>query len=428
LRRDLHDGRFATLIDGLLKAGYMEDWMLYETESGTPQGGIISPLLSNIYLNELDRFVEDTLIPEYTRGKRRRENPEYKRVQSRKRTATRRNDTEEVKRWLQEMRRTQSQGPMDPDHRRLRYVRYADDFLLSFAGPKDEAEQIRRRIADFLEKDLKLTLSMEKTIITHAVDDTATFLGYEIKVSRRNDLISLDGRRGANWMIALIMPRKVVLKYRDLYSKNGKITHKPELLNDSVYTIIQRYQGVLRGLYNYYCMAVNVSKRMDRIRFILITSLLKTLANKHKSSVTKMVKKYQVVESGMKMLRVVVQRPEKKPLIGIFGGFPFKRKPDGYGGKTTDFVFVKSWNSPGGKRSEVVQRLMYGKCEICGAEEPSVRTEVHHVRKLSDIDRPGRRPRTNAERIMAARKRKTLVVCDGCHDDIHAGRYDGPAL
>src|SRR6202011_926685 len=70
LRRDIHDGQLVTLIDGLLRAGYMEDWRYYDSLSGTPQGGIISPLLFNIYLNELDRFVEDTLIPTYTKGKR----------------------------------------------------------------------------------------------------------------------------------------------------------------------------------------------------------------------------------------------------------------------------------------------------------------------------------------------------------------------
>src|SRR4051812_1462794 len=123
------------------------------------------------------------------------------------------------------------------------------------------------------------------------------------------------------------------------------------------------------------------------------------------------------------MLRVVIERPGKAPLVAVFGGFPLERKPDGLG--TTDFQFEPAWFAPGDKRSEVVQRLMAGKCELCEREGPM---QVHHIRKLADIDRPGRRPKTVWERIMSARKRKTLVVCKDCHDAIHAGRYDGPSL
>lgn len=427
IRRDIHDGRLVKLIEGLLKAGYMKDWRYYDTLSGTPQGGIISPLLANIYLNELDRFVEDTLIPAYTRGDRRRLNPEYTRFRYHIAVAKRREDFEEVKRLKQERRKVMSVAPVDPDYRRLRYIRYADDFLLSFVGPKNEADEVRQKLGEFLEQQLKLTLSKEKTLITHAVDDKAKFLGHEITVTRERNLISVDGRRATNGCIALLMPQTVVRKYRDLYSRNGKVIHRSELEIDTDYTILQRYQSVLRGLYNFYCMASNVSNRMADIKWILETSLTKTLAHKFKCSVNEIYGRYRITipdfgDGEHKALQVIIQRPDKEPLVATFGGIPFKRKPEGTG--TGDFRHEEAWFQHGDERAEVVQRLMVGECELCKVGP----VEVHHIRKLADIDRPGRPPKALWEKIMSARKRKTLVVCKRCHDNIHTGKYDGPAL
>jgi group II intron reverse transcriptase/maturase len=422
IRRDIHDGRLLNLIEGLLKAGYMEDWRYHDTLSGTPQGGIISPLLANIYLNELDRFFEDTLKPQYTNGGRRGQNPAYGNIQHRMATARKRGDLVEVNRLKLERRKMPSMNPCDPNYRRLRYVRYADDFLLGFAGPKNEAEVIRQRLSDFLGQRLKLTLSVEKTFITHATDGKAKFLGYEIAVGEQEDFIT-KGSRAVNGRITLWMPQKVAHKYRDSYSRRGKISHRAELLVDSDYTILSRYQAVLKGIYNYYCMAINVSAQMSNIRWTLETSMLKTLAYKLQRSVSEIVRRYKVAESDNKMFRVVIERPDKAPLVAVFGGFPLERRPEGLG--VTDFKPDPAWFKPGGKRSEVVQRLVAGKCELCEREGL---VAVHHIRKLADIDRPGRRPRTPWEKIMSARKRKTLVVCEPCHEAIHAGRYDGPSL
>jgi len=193
IRRDIHDDQLILLIENLLKAGYMADWRYYDTLSGTPQGGIISPLLANIYLNELDRFVEDTLIPTYTKGKCRKGNPEYTSLCTQIEAAQRREDRDEVKRLKRERRKLMRGNPCDPDYRRLRYIRYADDFLLGLVGPRKEAEAIRQRLGEFLEQQLKLTLSAEKTLISHATDDKAKFLGYEITVTRCESLLSGDG-------------------------------------------------------------------------------------------------------------------------------------------------------------------------------------------------------------------------------------------
>jgi hypothetical protein len=428
IRRDIHDGRLVRLIEGLLKAGYMEDWKYHDTLGGTPQGGIISPLLANIYLNDLDKWVESTLVPAHTRGAKRRVGSDYGRLQAQLGKARGEKNLEETKRLMKERRKLTSYDPTDPDYRRLRYVRYADDFILGFVGPKKEAERIRELLGEFLREKLRLTLSAEKTLITHAADEKARFLGYEIKTTRDGNLIANDGRRATNGSIALLMPREVIRKYRSRYSKRGKVVHRPELRAETDYTILQRYQLVLRGIYNYYCMAVNVSRRMDRLKRILQISLIKTLASKFRSGMSEIRKKYQATlpdtgEGIHKVLRVVVNRPGRDPLVAIFGGIPFVRIPDGKG--TADFDFRQAWFTPGGGRAEVVIRLLIGKCELCDAEKVPV--AVHHIRKLADIDRPGRRPKAAWEKIMSARKRKTLVVCRQCHNDITYGRYDGPS-
>jgi group II intron reverse transcriptase/maturase len=423
LKRDVHDGRVIALIEGLLRAGYLEDWKRVETLGGTPQGGILSPLLANIYLNELDRFVEDVLIPAYTRGEVRKRDERYVRTRCRMAYLRRLGDREGAERLGKELRRLPSVDYFDPDFRRLKYVRYADDFLLGFIGPKAEAERIRQRIGDFLRDELRLELSLEKTLITHAVDEKASFLGYEIKVSRSHDRLT-DGKRTTNGAIALLMPRSVVTKIRERYSRGGKVRHRAEIQEEADYTIIRRYGGVLAGVYNFYCLATNVGQknRMHMVKWVLETSLTKTLAHKHRISVRGVYRRYRVPEDGRDVLRAVVERPGRTPLVATFGGFPLVRRPWGRDA-LEDVDLAASWHRYATDRSEAVQRLMSARCELCGRDGPVV---MHHIRKLADLNRPGRRRATEAERIMSARRRKAIAVCTHCHHRIHSGDYDGP--
>jgi group II intron reverse transcriptase/maturase len=424
LQRDLHDERLIKLIDGLLKAGYMEDWKYNDTLSGTPQGGIISPLLANIYLTELDRFVEDWLISEYTRGERRQINKVYNRITATISRYRKRGRIEEAKQLARLRDRTPSVEHFDENYRRLRYIRYADDFLLGFIGPRKEAETIRQRLEEYIRENLKLTLSMEKTHITHAGDDKAHFLGYEIGTYPRTNAF-----RYSNGNIKLLMPQRVIHKVREAYSKAGKVIHRREMARESDYTIITQYQSVLRGLYNYYCLANNVGSRMNHIRWILETSLTKTLANKFKCKVTEIFQRYQVRIAGVpNTLRVIIERGKKKPLIAYFGGIAFTKKkierietekePE-------DLTIKDFWTRGTNPRTEVVQRLLADRCELCGAE--GVPLEAHHIRKLADLTKNRGRPLPQWRWIMIAKKRKTLMICEKCHDDIHAGQYDGPS-
>ena len=153
LARDIQDGRLLNLLRMGLQAGYMEDWQYNRTYSGTPQGGILSPLLANIYLNELDAYIEDVLIPQHTRGKRRAPNLEYYRLGYAIKCARKAGDAERVQQLELQRRTLSSQDVYDPNFRRLQYIRYADDFVLSVIGTKSEAEEIKAAIGALLKEN-----------------------------------------------------------------------------------------------------------------------------------------------------------------------------------------------------------------------------------------------------------------------------------
>jgi hypothetical protein len=405
----------------MLQAGYMQDWQYHETLSGTPQGGIVSPLLANVYLNELDRFVVETLAPEYSRGTRRREHPEHHRVRGQIRAARKRNDITTVRQLQATLKVLPSSDDFDPDFRRLKYIRYADDFLIGYIGPKADAEEIRQRFKEFLGQRLRLNLSLEKTRITHARDEKARFLGYDIRVNGRQRSTS----RTIFGKVTLLVPHDVVTRVRRPYVRSGRVSHVAALLDDSDFTIVSRFQSVLRGLYNYYCMASDVSRQIATVKWILEIALTKTLAYKHRMSVNEVFRRYQVVtDAGYKALRVTVERPGKTPLVAEFGGLSLARIPEGLGLRQ-EFIADAAWRRFCNHRSELVQRLLHRACELCGAVGDM---EVHHIRKLDDLRRAGRPPKAAWECVMSARRRKTLVVCDACHDAIHHGEYDGQPL
>jgi group II intron reverse transcriptase/maturase len=432
LRRSIHDDRLIRLVSNLFNAGYVtQDWTYGATESGTPQGGILSPLLANIYLHELDAFVESTLLHAYQRGAIRHANSRYRQLQHQRTRARQVGQLDLYRDLTRQLRCTPSMCLDDPEYRRLHYVRYADDFLLGFIGPRKEAEAIRDQLKQFLAERLKLELSVEKTLITHARSGKAKFLGYELQTVHAESRLTKQmssgrqiKRRAANGCVSLLMPREAVTRVLSEHSRDGKIVHRSELKDDSDYTIVSRYQSMLRGKYNFYSMAANVSKRMHRIQGILQRSLLKTLACKHQCTTRRIRRKYRAINiDGQPILRVIVERAKKKPLVAIFGGIAFERTKHGKG--KGEHCPRKEWHCPATHRAEVVQRLLTEKCELCGAA--NVPLSAHHVRKLADLKRKGKQP-AKWEQVMAARKRKSLMVCAKCHEAIHAGQYDGARL
>jgi len=419
LAEKIHDGRFLRLIGHMLKAGYLEDWRWHATLSGSPQGGIASPVLSNIYLDRLDQYVEQRLLPEYNLGRRRRPNPAYQAVEYAIQRARRHKDRTEAHGLILRRRQLPSQDPADPGYRRLRYVRYADDWLLGFAGPKREAEDIKSKIAAFLREELRLELSQSKTLITHAASQAARFLGYEIRAQHSDTKITRN-RRAVNGAIGLFVPGTVIRQRCALYMSKGKPAQRGALLHDDDFTIVAKYQAEYAGLVQYYLLAQDVF-RLGRLHWVMETSLLKTLAGKHRSTVTAMSRKYKTTietpAGPRRCLQVTVERDRgRKPLVTRFGGIPLRRVRTAV---LTDQRPVMA----SARRNELIHRLLAGRCEIC---EDTVNLEVHHVRKLADLSEPGRREKPAWMHLMAMRRRKTLVTCRRCHEDIHAGRLTKP--
>ncbi|TDC05717.1 maturase [Nonomuraea longispora] len=417
LAEKIHDNRFLRLLRNMLTAGYLEDWTWNATLSGVPQGGIASPILSNIYLHKLDVFVEKTLIPEFTRGKLRARNPEYRAVEHAIARARRKGDRAESRALYRRLHSLPSQDPRDPGYRRLRYCRYADDTLLGFAGPKAEAEEIKRRLAEFLRDDLKLELSPDKTLITHARTQRARFLGYEISVAssatrtRRPNASDRRNRRSLNGTVVLHVPASVVKAKSAPYLSRGKPACRTPMVNESDYNIVGRFGAEYRGIVQYYLLAGDVF-RLHRLRWVMETSMLHTLAGKHGSSVTKMATRFkakaETPHGKRTCFEAAVHREGKKPLVARFGGIPLKRHKRA--------VLTDRLNTgPIYPNKELVRRLTAGRCELCGL---SGGIQVHHVRRLADLSWPGR-PTPQWAHVMAKIRRKALVVCGNCHDQIH---------
>jgi group II intron reverse transcriptase/maturase len=316
LEERIDDERFIRLIRKFLNAGYVEDWVFHKTYSGTPQGGIISPIMANIYLDKLDKYMRQS-ISKFNKGERRKLNPAAGILQRRRLSLVQklsvvRGEIERkalvnaIKAVDKERVQISYGDEMDESYRKIKYVRYADDFLIGVVGSKKECEQIKRDIKSFLLEKLKLELSEEKTLITHS-ETPAKFLSYNILV-RRNHLLKRDPKSG---LLSKIYNKRVVLKMPDDVMKKKLIEYgavqfkhhngeeqwkpfsRPKLLqHDDLETLI-RYNAEIRGLYNYYSIAVNVSA-MHTFLYFMKYSMLKTLGRKYQCSVVQICKRYYV--------------------------------------------------------------------------------------------------------------------------------------
>lgn len=421
LQEKIHDYRFIRLIKGLLEAGYLENWKYHATYSGVPQGAVVSPILSNLVLDKLDKYIERELIPAYTRGQRRRVYPPYRDLTKAASKARKAGELVQARKLSQQAQSIPSRDPNDPNFRRLWYVRYADDFLLGVVGSKSETVEIKQKIATFLRDELKLQLSDEKTLVTHARDGAAKFLGYEIHILHADDKHDHRGQRCINGSVGLRVPKSVIKNHCVKYMRSGKPIHLTQRVNDSAYSIVTQYQAEYRGVVQYYRMAYNLHM-LSKLKRVMELSLVKTLAKKFKTTCQKIYQRYRATietkDGTYKVLQVKVERDDKKPLLTYFGGVSLRWNK---WVKIDENLENHIWNG----RSEVVQRLLAQECTLCGATD---NIEVHHIRKLADIQQKGDSQRPEWMQKMSARRRKTLVVCRQCHQNIQYGRYDGQTL
>ena len=427
LRKRIADERFIRLIRKFLNAGYIEDWIFNKAYSGTPQGGIISPILANIYLDQFDRYMRE-YISQFDKGKERKDNPERIKFEYGKRLAVQKlksvTDLSERKEVIRQIKAFDKQralipcsDEMDCGYRRLKYVRYADDFLIGVIGSKEDAKRIKEDIKIFLADKLGLELSEEKTLITHT-EKSAMFLGYEIYV-RKSNLTKRDKRgrlkRAFNKKVYLKLSTQAMkLKLLELgvvqfKSHNGKEQWKPkarlEFINNDDLEILNRYNAEIRGFYNYFSIANNCSE-MHTFKYIMEYSMYKTFALKYRTTVVKICKKYK--RNGVFTVRYSLKHG-KTAERGFYSD-GFKRK-----NPLEDAYFDKLPNNmPDTGATSLIDRLKAEKCEVCGATDNLV---MHHVRKLKDL--PGK---DKWELHMIARRRKTVALCHSCHRLRHLGK------
>jgi AI2M/AI1M-like, HNH endonuclease/Type II intron maturase len=268
-----------------------------------------------------------------------------------------------------------------------------------------------------LQGNLKLELSEEKTLITHAKAEAARFLGYEVTTLQEDEkrAVTRKGtdRRNINGRIGLRIPKDVLEAKCASYLRNEKARHRPELEHEEDYTILMAYQLEYRGIANYYRLAYNLHT-LNKLKWIMETSLLKTLALKLKVSVTQVVGKYraELVVNGKKykVFQAVIPRQDREPLVATWGGVPLS-----WDIKAT----LEDQPSPKWMRSELVRRLLVGYCELCGATE---NIEVHHVRAMKNLHQYPGRAKPEWVKRMIALKRKTMILCRTCHEDVTFGR------
>ena len=426
LRERISDDRFIRLIRKFLKAGYVEDWTFHNTYSGTPQGGIVSPILANIYLDKLDKYVKE-YIRHFDKGTKRRPGKESNDLTNeRKRTVRKLRKVKDgaekaalvarLKAIEQERAAFPSGDEMDGSYRRLKYIRYADDFILGVIGSKEDAQRIKEDIKSFLSASLALELSEEKTLITHT-GKSAKFLGYEITVTRNNhQRRDVQGRlrrtygKRVRLNVSMATLRDKLLEYgaMEIKLRNGKEIWKPKcrsglIFNDDL-EILDRYNRETVGFCNYYLIANNCVV-LHNFRYIMEYSMYKTFAGKYRSTVRKINKKYR-------LNKLFTVKYEQKGVIKsrTFYKTSFKRRTTAFNGSCD----IEPYSIADVSRTNLTDRLKAEKCELCGATGKLI---MHHVRNLKDL-----KGKESWKRLMSARKRKTIALCPSCHRLRHLGK------
>jgi group II intron reverse transcriptase/maturase len=430
LKERISDERFIRLIRKFLNAGYIEDWTFHNTYSGTPQGGIISPILANIYLDKLDKYMKE-YVSRFDIGKRRERNIEYNVLSNKKARLAYKleNVKDELQRTLrinkireieEERKLLPSRVEMDKGYRRLKYVRYADDFLVGVIGSKEDSERIKRDIKIFLQDKLKLELSEDKTLITHA-NKSAKFLGYEIHISKSSSATKRIKTgvlsRAYGKKVILILPtetmRRKLFDYGVLQMKQfrniekWKPQRRIKLIDNDDLEILDTYNAEIRGFHNYYSIAHN-SPALHSFRYIMEYSMYKTLANKYRISVHKVIEKFRF----NKDFAVFYNTKNGERKMRVFHNTSFKRKTEVLAAYCDNIPKVRMLRNT----TSLIDRLKAQQCELCGGNDS---LEMHHLKKLKDL-----KGKEQWERVMIARRRKTMALCQSCHRKIHAGKID----
>ena len=418
MEKRIKDDRFIRLVWKMLKAGYLEtDKPLVKPDIGTPQGSIVSPILANIYLHELDLFMQEKMLDVPIRNNKIR-TPVYRDLDNRMRWIKSNLDkgiktAEEKVDLLKELRslKVQSLGVRmycDPSNR-VSYTRYADDFIVGIAGSLEFANDLRDKIKNFL-KTLDLTLSVEKTKVTDIRKDFAFFLGHRITIDTSVKL-SYVRPKGKSRYLKRVTGRLVsieapILRIVQRLAAKGFCDTKGFPISKKLWItqednqVVQNFNATIRGIFGYYS-GVKKRRYLQRIWYILKFSCALTLATRHRCSLNKVFSKHGNLlkvnygkegEKSIRLYQPSLKEEDRKWQIKL--------------------KFEDPYRVIGAR---VTKTKIYEDCCICGA--PS--SEMHHIRHVKD-SKSG-----FVRRIMGLVNRKQIPVCLECHDSIHAGRYDG---
>ena len=421
LEKRIKDDRFIRLVRKMLRAGYLEVGKpLFRSDVGTPQGSIVSPILANIYLHELDSFMFNFVKDLPVRNNKKRTptyavmDNEIRRIKYRLKKGNL--SPQQKSDYLKRLRTLQVQCLgvrmyLDPSTR-VCYHRYADDFIVGVAGSFEYTDGLRSKIGDFL-SSLGLTLNLEKTKVTNIRKEPALFLGHNIRIdtSVKYAYVRPKGKprylkRVTGSLVSIEAPiHRMVLRL----SSKGFCDHKGFPIAKKLWTsqednqIIENFNSTIRGIFGYYSGA-NKRRYLQRIWYILKFSCVYTLAAKHRCSLSKVFSKHgrlpRVVYGSSGELAVRLYEPSLKES---------DRKWQ-VGRKLDDPYRLIA--------ARVSRTKLFEPCCICGA--PS--SEMHHIRHVKDSNSGF------VLRIMGLLNRKQIPVCLECHDSIHNGRYDGLGL
>lgn len=423
LRERIKDESFIELIWKFLKSGYMENWKYNSTYSGVAQGSGFSPILANLYLDKFDKFIEK-YKENFDKGNERKFNADYGKFQGRYQRYNEKcrknwNNMTEIERQnakskLEQLRNDSlsvpSKDPMDSNYKRIQYTRYCDDFLIGVIGSKNDAIKIKQDIKEFLQNELKLELSDEKTLITSG-KDKAKFLSYEITISQ--DTKTKKTARGQcrvfNGRVKLYVPKEKWINKLKQYNmikiintKGRKEKWKPlergELAFLNPNEIVMKYNEQIRGLYNYYKLASNVSV-LNKYYYIAEYSMYKTFALKYRITMTQA--KLKFTKNGIFSVPYETKAGTKYATF-YNGGFTKSKNPM----KANEDIIPDYAELY--KPKELYKRFKKKKCELCGKD--NIEVKVHQVASLKDLTYS-----SEWEILMKNKNRKTLIVCNECH-------------
>src|ERR1700736_218954 len=429
IRKRIDDQVFIDLIYKCFNAGFIDASKALRVPTvGSPQGSIISPILCNILLNLLDGWLTE-YSDKFNRGVRRKANPVYTKLI--RNLANKRPHERRVIRNLIHKNEIRPSIGNDTNFKRMRFVRYADDFIIGIIGSYQDCVEIRSDLALFLKDRLGLELSLAKTLITNSIKDKAHFLGFDISItpykkrqlvrSKRNDgSIRLSAQTSRPQILAPIT--KIVAKLSTKgYCKNGMKgtpTRVGRLIHLSLPMIINHYLSIGRGLLNYYSCADNFTILKARISYILKYSCALTFASKLRLYTLKKV----FTKFGYD-LRVSEMVNGENKFVAEFKDDYLRGIKDGFKMKITDYnplsiIDLASVTYPR------TRTLFDGECRVCGSKE---NLEVHHLKHLKILSKPVGKAdyMTN---LMRRINRKQILLCKFCHNKVHQGKYLGPGL